>query len=389
MALLTVPQVPTKLINVATSLIAVAALVALLYFGRDFFVSLILAAMCAILLDPAVVLVRKMRVPRGLATPIVIGIAFAFIYLLSLLAWTQVAILSDDLPSYTLRLNELIEKTNTQLDTFEQRTIEAVVPKSLQQQQVEIQQKPQEAMRARRRKTAIPPPVSAPLPAAIQQVRLVSEPRSFLASVYIYLSRYLHVLVMASFVPFLVYFMLSWRDRIGESFLRLFRGQEQIIVERAWIGIASSTRAYVLGNFLLWIFVSTVSAAVFFALGIPYWGLAATVSGFLSLLPYIGLPLSLMPPILAALAVPNKFKTVIIVAIFTAAMHVFAMNFLYAKIIGRRVRLNPLTVTIALMFWGGVWGGIGLILAIPITAAVKAVCENVNSLKGFGELLGD
>jgi predicted PurR-regulated permease PerM len=51
--------------------------------------------------------------------------------------------------------------------------------------------------------------------------------------------------------------------------------------------------------------------------------------------------------------------------------------------------LNPLVVTIALLFWGAVWGGIGLILAIPITAGLKAVCDNVDSLKGYGELLGD
>jgi len=65
------------------------------------------------------------------------------------------------------------------------------------------------------------------------------------------------------------------------------------------------------------------------------------------------------------------------------------MNFFYAKIIGRRVRLNPLVVTIALMFWGLLWGGVGLILAVPITAAIKAVCDNVEALEPYGRLLGD
>jgi predicted PurR-regulated permease PerM len=65
------------------------------------------------------------------------------------------------------------------------------------------------------------------------------------------------------------------------------------------------------------------------------------------------------------------------------------MNLMYAKIIGKRVRLNPLVVTIALMFWGFVWGGIGLVLAVPLTAAIKAVCDNVESLEPYGKLLGD
>jgi predicted PurR-regulated permease PerM len=53
------------------------------------------------------------------------------------------------------------------------------------------------------------------------------------------------------------------------------------------------------------------------------------------------------------------------------------------------VHLNPLAVTIALMFWGTLWGGIGLLLGIPITAGIKAVCDNVDSWKPYGKLLGD
>ena len=41
------------------------------------------------------------------------------------------------------------------------------------------------------------------------------------------------------------------------------------------------------------------------------------------------------------------------------------------------------------MFWGLLWGGIGLLLAIPITAGIKAVCDNVESLEPFGRLLSD
>ena len=389
MALLTVPQSPPKLLNLGTTLIALAALVALLYYGRDFFVTLIVSAVFAFILDPAVVLVMKLRVPRGAATPIVIGIAFAAIYLVALLIWTQVATLTEDFPTYTSRLSELVDKANGRLDEIEQHTIESIVPKSLRQQQEQIQQKPQEAMKARRRKAGLAAPVAPPAQPQIQEVRIRPDAKPVITTLYGYVSQYLHVIVMASFIPFLVYFMLSWRDRIEASALRLFAGEKRRIVERSWVGIADSTRAYVLGNFLLWVFVSSASAVVFFFLEVPYWALVGPVSGLFSLVPYVGLPLSILPPVLASVAVPNKFKVVLTVIVFTAALHVLAMNFLYAKIIGRRVRLNPLVVTIALLFWAAVWGGIGLILAIPITAAMKAICDNVDSLKGYGELLGD
>jgi predicted PurR-regulated permease PerM len=319
----------------------------------------------------------------------VIGIAFAAMWLIGLLIWTQVTTLTEDFPTYTSRLSELVDKANGRLDEIEQHTIENIVPKSLRQQQQQIQQKPQEAMKARRRRAGLPLPAQPVAQPQIQEVRIRPDPKPVITTLYGYLSQYLHVIVMASFIPFLVYFMLSWRDRIGDSTLRLFDGEKRYIVERSWIGIADSTRAYVLGNFLLWVFVSSASAIVFFFLEVPYWAIAGPVSGFFSLVPYVGLPLSIIPPVIASVAVPAKFKVVLTVILFTAALHVLSMNFLYAKIIGRRVRLNPLVVTIALLFWGAVWGGIGLILAIPITAGLKAVCDNVDSLKGYGELLGD
>jgi len=66
-----------------------------------------------------------------------------------------------------------------------------------------------------------------------------------------------------------------------------------------------------------------------------------------------------------------------------------ALNLLYPKLVGSRVHLNPLVVTIALMFWGLLWGGVGLILAVPITAGIKAVCDNVADWQPYGKLLGD
>jgi predicted PurR-regulated permease PerM len=51
--------------------------------------------------------------------------------------------------------------------------------------------------------------------------------------------------------------------------------------------------------------------------------------------------------------------------------------------------LNPLAVTIALMFWGTLWGGVGLLFAVPITAGLKAVCDSVDHLAPYSKLLGD
>ena len=389
MALLSPSYIPQSTFGIGRALIAIAALVALLYYGRDFFVTLIISAVFAFILDPAVLLVMKLRVPRSAATAVVIGLALVAVYLLGAMAWGQIATLKEDLPTYGSRATEVIDSVNAKMDEIEKKTLGTVLPKRLLQQQQSIQQKPLDAQRARRKRTGTTTNPVLAVPPAIPEVRIHTDPRPAIGALYGYVSGYLHALVMASFVPFLVYFMLSWRDHINRRFLMLFSGENRYVVGKSWSLIGDSTRAFVLGNFLLWVFLSSISAAVFFFLGVPYWPLIGLLSALCSLVPYVGLALSLGPPVLATLMVPNKFKIVITVVLITAALHLITMNVLYAKIIGRRVRLNPLVVTVAMMFWGLLWGGIGLILAIPITAGIKAVCDNVESLEPFGRLLSD
>jgi predicted PurR-regulated permease PerM len=68
-------------------------------------------------------------------------------------------------------------------------------------------------------------------------------------------------------------------------------------------------------------------------------------------------------------------------------LDMFAVNVLFPKVIGKRLQLNPLVVTIALLVWGWLWGAMRLILAIPITGAMKIIFDHVESLCPFGRWL--
>jgi predicted PurR-regulated permease PerM len=70
-------------------------------------------------------------------------------------------------------------------------------------------------------------------------------------------------------------------------------------------------------------------------------------------------------------------------------LHLFALNVLYPKFLGSRLQLNPLAVTLSLLFWGWMWGAMGLVLAIPITAAIKIVFDHVEPMRGYGAWLGE
>jgi predicted PurR-regulated permease PerM len=387
MATLT-PTLPSnKPGQTSVRILAVAASIALLYYGRVFLITVAIAVIIAFLLDPIVTAFVKLRLPRPVSSFVVCSIALLVLYLAGLAIYTQFAGLVEDLPAYSERLNGLVDSVATQVDQVEKRTYELVVPKRFQDHE-EQPQNAQPALPRSRRNRALPP-APAVVPPVIQEVRIHPEPTPFLSYLYGYLRSFYDVLLMASFVPFLVYFMLSWRDHLRKSFLYMLPGHERYIAGKSWERVAEMVRAYVIGNFILGLLLSVLSSGFFFAIRLPYWPLVGPLSGFLSLVPYVGLPLAIVPALAAGLAAYTQPAIYVMIAVVISLLHLIAMNLLYPKMVGARVHLNPMVVTVALMFWGTIWGGIGLLLAIPITAAFKAVCDNISSLQGYGKLLGD
>lgn len=360
--------------------VSFAVVIGLLYVGKLFFVTLLSALVIAFILEPVVQLFMRLRLPRGPASFFACALAIGALYFVSLGAYLQIAVLIEDLPTYSQRLNELGASAMARVENIEKQLNE-LLPKRMQERQPVPE--PTKARTARRRTT------DPPAPPPVQEVRIQEDKPTLYQWAYGYLSDLWQVLVAISFVPFLVYFMLSWRDHMQRSFLQLFEGEGRSQVGRSLKVIAEVSRGYIAGNFLLGILLSVVTTILFLFLRLPYAFLVGPVSGFLSLLPYVGLPLAIIPPIFAALPVYTRLPQYLILATAIAFLHLLAMNLLYPKVVGARVHLNPLSVTVALMFWGLLWGGAGLALAIPITAGLKAVCDNVSGLETYGTLLGD
>jgi predicted PurR-regulated permease PerM len=375
---ITVPQS----YRVGVGILASAAAVALMYYGRVFLITVLIAVIIAFLLEPAVQMFMKLRLPRGLASFLVCSIALAFLYLAGLGLYTESLSMIGDLPEYSERVNEIVDSASARAERWETNVYLTLVPKRFQNGGNAAPEAAPPPARGKKKNEPPPPP-------AIPQVRVLQEPTSLVNYVYDYLRSFYNVLLMASFVPFLVYFILSWGDHLRSRLLFTLEGDSRYTVSKALDGVGDMVRAYVIGNFLLGVVLSAASAILFASVKLPYWVVVGPASGFLSLIPYIGLPLALMPPLLAALAVTSQPAMYLFLGSSVALLHLLALNLLYPKFVGARVHLNPLMVTVALMFWGTLWGGIGLLLAIPITAAIKAVCDNVSGLQSYGRLLGD
>lgn len=196
------------------------------------------------------------------------------------------------------------------------------------------------------------------------------------------------IFVLATFVPFLVFFMLSWQHHVRSSTVMLFRLENRHAAYATINLISQMIRSFITGNLVIGVITSLLSGIVFAILGVPYFYFIAVLSGFLSLVPYLGVVLAILPPVAASIG--NLRGTNILIIVLTVlGLHLFSLNVLYPKIIGRRLQLNPLAVTISLLFWGWLWGAMGLILAVPLTAAMKIIFDHVDSLNPLGRWLGE
>ena len=366
----------------ASPLIALGVVIAILYFGRVFFITSLVAVMLAFILEPFVTLLVRIRFPRSLASFVVCTSALSMLYLMGMGAYSQLSGLTEELPKYSQRIGEMVADVTQRVEGLEQRTYQLVMP-------ARKPPPPAPEPAKKKRRTAEAMAAAPPAPGVIPEVRIHEDSSPIKEFISVRLGSFYQIMLMASFVPFLVYFMLSWHDHIYRSFLQFFQGEDRAAAARSLQGIADMVRAFVVGNSVLGLLLAAASSLAFWIVHLPYALLVGPLSGFLSLVPYVGLPLAALPPLFVAITAYDTISGYLLVVAIVTVFHLLALNLLYPKFVGSRVHLNPLAVTFSLMIWGFLWDAAGLLLAIPMTAAFKAVCDNVKGLRQIGKFLGD
>jgi putative permease len=331
----------------ALNVIGIAGVLALCYFGESVLVVILVSVLLAFILAPVVDLLTYLRLPRSLAAMFAILLLLAALGGIVYFSYNQAATLLQDLPKYTSKVR-------------------------------------QEAMRFR--KSAERFEVLAPEhEKGVVSVRPATDWTDVLTRGFGSASA---AVLAVSFVPFLVFFMLTWQQHVRSATVMLFPMKNRHTAYVTLGQISAMVRSFMVGNLLIGLFVGAASTVVFGTIHLPFFYFAGFVSGFLSLIPYMGVLLALVPPIFVGLGHTASGDILIIVAA-VVGLHVIALNLLYPRFLGKRLQLNPLAVTMGLLVWGALWGPMGLLLAIPITAAIRIVFAHVESLKPYGAWLGE
>lgn len=115
------------------------------------------------------------------------------------------------------------------------------------------------------------------------------------------------------------------------------------------------------------------------------WGLVAFLLNFI---PALGSIIAAIPPIILALVQSGSIGTALVLGLGYLVVNVFIGNILEPNLFGRQLGLSPLVVFLSLVFWGWVWGPVGMLISVPLTMILKILLENTEEFHWLGILLG-
>jgi len=333
------------------TLLGIALIIMFAYYGESVLAVLFFAVLLSFMLSPVVQALEYLHLPRALAALISVVVLLAVLYGISAASYNQALIFADNVPKYSQKIRSILQPFRQEAEKLE---------------------KTGEVVGASEDTNVV----------TVRQVQSWSEVLTHGAGTFT------DILLAASFIPFLAYFLLTWQSHARSATVMLFplHHRHTAFVTLGLIG--KMLQSFIVGNLLIGLLISGVSVAIFGLLHVPFFYFIGFLSGFLSLVPYLGVVLAMVPPILVGLGQLEPGELLVVV-FCVVGLHLFALNVLYPKLLGSRLKINPLAVTLALLFWGAVWGAIGLVLAIPITGAIKIVFDHVESMKPYADWLGE
>jgi predicted PurR-regulated permease PerM len=345
----------SKITVTGLRIIVVLAVMACINYASSIVITLICAILIAFVLEPGVRLMERIHIPRWLGVLLMLMLALGILYLVVYGIYDRVMTFIQEFPTYAEPLKHFVAGIQKLAKSIETST-----------------------------SNIVPSPQQPNLPT----IRLQQESHwgqyllRGIGSVYTFI-------VTVMFIPFLVFFMLTAKDHIWTGTLNLFPSEHREQAEHIIHRIGHMVRRYIFGNIMVALMSAALITPIFSLAQLRFALLLGPLAAFLSMVPYLGVALAIVPPLLMGLGQYTTATPFIIIGVTIMVVHFLAINVLTPKFVGHQVSLNALTVTIAMMFWGWMWGAVGLVLAVPLTAAFKAVCDNVEKLKPWGAWMGE
>jgi predicted PurR-regulated permease PerM len=342
--------------NVALTGLFILACFYTLYLAREFLLPIVLAILLSFLFSPLVRVLTRARIPTAIGAAVVlIGVC--------LVIGGVVYELSTPVAAWVQRMPQIAQKLEKQVREY---------------------RKPVEQVKQATEQVAALTDVGGGNEKA-QQVQLAQP-----TATQTLMNTTWSVAINAVFLVILLYFLLAAGDLfLGKLVKVLPRLQDKKRAVQIAREIESSISSYLFTYTLINIGVGVASGIVCWLMGMPnalLWGVLAGVTNYI---PYVGAIVTSGIVFLAAAGTYGTIFPALLLSGLLFAITSIEGYFVTPWIMGRNLELNPVVLFIGLTFWGWLWGITGALLAVPLMATLKILCDRIEPLAPLGEFLGD
>ena len=333
-----------------------AAVITCLYFAQDIFIPVALAAFLTFLLSPLVSALQR----RGLGrVPSVIIVAVLTAVALAAFTWVvtrQVVDLAESLPKYSENIKGKVRSLR--------EMFEGSAGGALRQMGGEIFGE------------------LGMKPAAEGAPSWLSQSLSALSSA----SR---LLTTFGLTAVLLLFMLLNREDLRNRLIRLAGHGRLTLTTKAVDEAAHRISRFLIMQAVINCTYGVIVAAALALIGVDHWLLWGILAALLRYVPYVGVWIAILPPILLSLAqFPGWWQPSLVVGLYVV-MELVTVNVVEPKLYGRSIGVSEVALLVAAAFWAWMWGPIGLVLSSPLTVVLVVLGKYVPHLEFLDVLLGD
>jgi predicted PurR-regulated permease PerM len=346
---------PRPLIRVVALLwvVVIAIIVAFGFFASSLCITFLLAGFLAILIDPIPSYFQRFHIPRVLSTAVLVISGILLVTSLVYVSYNRASLMIDDMPEYADRIRDAVKPLSQNIEKMQKSagSITSTVPSK-----------------------------------RVQEVR-VSETPAWPSYLIRGVGSAWGAVIVGGIVPFLMFFMLVRKTHLYNWLENTFG--DKMNVPQFTSRLTKMVRGFALGNLIIGASMAAITVAVFYELKLQGAIPLGIASGFLNLVPFVGAILAAVLPLLGATLQYDTAGPYLIILVTVFALHVVSSNILVPKFIGSRVNIGPVAATMGILFWGWMWGAMGILLAVPLTAFVKLVADCHPSLIHISNLLAE
>lgn len=333
-----------KALTISGILLSIFLVGVFLRLAKSFLIPFVLAVFLYFIFSPALDILVRLRLSRGVAVTIVLLVTAMVLYMTGILFYESGKTLASELPKYG-------EKFGTMVDNLQQ------------------------SLHLSGRKWDLSSWLKN-----LDINKVGSMVLSSLGTFFSFVSNIFLVLI------FLI-FMLSGRGKLSGKMKMMFSPQRSGQVLQLYEHVVSQIQKYLLLKTATSVASGILAASVLLIFGVDFAVAFGLLAFLLNYIPNIGAFIVKIPPFLIALIQFNSFWKAFWMLLIWAVLDSLIGMLVEPRIMGKGLGLSPLAILFFLFFWGWLWGVPGMILAVPIMAVVNIVCSNFPRLKFVTALL--